>query len=54
MGQGFGYVDIVAEVCEQCYAPLFEGEEVVEDEIGNYFCDEACAMQYHGITEVIL
>ncbi len=36
--------------CDECGCKL-EGGSVYTDDLHNYFCDEFCAMEYHGIEE---
>lgn len=44
----------VVATCENCMADLYSGEEVIEDECGNYFCDEVCAGSFHDFNQIIL
>lgn len=40
----------IKEQCDECFAELYEGDEVVVDGI-NTFCDFFCANTFHGIEE---
>lgn len=37
--------------CEKCGEPLYQEHEIIEDNEGNMFCGQYCALRYHGIKE---
>ena len=39
----------ILEDCVHCKCELYEGEEVVVDAEGNFFCDFSCAKEYYQI-----
>lgn len=49
-----GVEPIASKQCLNCYDDLYEGQEVLVDKSGNYFCDYRCAYSHYEIEEAEL
>lgn len=46
-----GFEPEVVHQCKCCNDDLYEGQEAVIDDEGNYFCDFSCAREFHEIKD---